>query len=101
MKRFIAIFIVGIAVALGSAGTAQAGDRHGRSSHHGHGHSYSRSHSSGYCAPQTYYRSYNYCPPTTYYRSYNSCPPRYSPPPCYRGSSYGYSSPGFSFFFRR
>ncbi len=108
MKRFIVIALTGLAVALGTAGTAQAHDRDcHRSSHRSYSY---RSYSGGSCQPQ-YYRSYNSCPPT-YYRSYNSCPPTYyrsydcqpryySSPSCYRGSSFSLSVPGFGFFFRR
>jgi hypothetical protein len=111
MKRLLVIALAGIAVALGTAGTAQAGDRHCYSSRSHYSHGYS----SGYCAPRTYYRSYNYCPPTTYYRSYNYCPPttyyrsynsyncqpRYYSPPCYRSGGISISVPGFGIFFRR
>jgi hypothetical protein len=93
MKRFIILLLTGVAIALGTASTAEAGDRgcrsysygHGHSHGYSHGHSYGyRSYSSGYCAPRVYYRSYNYCPPTYNYRSYNSCQPRYY------SRSYGY-----------
>ena len=62
MKRFLVIILTGIAVALGTAGSAQAHDRYYRSSH------YSRGYSSGYCAPR-YYSSYGYggyCAPRYY-----------------------------------
>ncbi len=96
MKRFLVILLTGIAVAFGTASTAQAHDRGCRSYS---SHSYSRGYSSGYCQPR-YYQSYN-CQPR-YYQSYNSCQPRYySAPRCYSGSSYGISVPGISFFFRR
>jgi hypothetical protein len=95
MKRLIILLLTGAAIALGTATTAEAGDRGCRSnsysrgySHgHSHGHSHYRTYSApryNYCPPT--YRSYNYCPPTTYYRSYNSYQPRY-----YSGRSYGFS----------
>jgi hypothetical protein len=74
MKKFLIIVLTGLAVALGTATTAQAGDCHSyRSYSYGGscGPSYYRSYN---CGP-TYYRSYN-CGPT-YYRSYN-CGPSYS-----------------------
>lgn len=94
MNRFIVILLTGVAVALGTAGTAQA---HDRDCHRSSYRSYCPPRSYSYCPPT--YRSYNYCPPT-YYRSY-SCAPRYYTPPCYSSRSYSISVPGFGFYYRR
>ena len=108
MKRFLVILLAGIAVALGTASTAQAHDRYRSSSRCYTPRYYSSGYSSGYCAPRTYYSS-GYCAPRTYSRSY--CAPRhyssysyapryystsrYSSSRCYRPSS------GISIFFGR
>jgi hypothetical protein len=99
MKRLAAILLIAFAVALGTAGTAQAHDRYYRS--YSSSHCYPRHYSSGYCAPPVYYRQ-SYCAPPVYYysqpryyQSYNCAPRYYSRPSC----SYGGS--GFSIFFRR
>jgi hypothetical protein len=74
MKKLLMILFAGLAVAFGTASTAEAHDRYGYRSYSYRGScgpTYYRSYN---CGP-TYYRSYN-CGPT-YYRSYNSCAPRY------------------------
>lgn len=102
MKRLFASLFIGLAVAFGTAGAAQAHDRDchsSRSSYRGHSQSYSRSYSSGhYHSQQSYRPSYNYQPS---YRS-NSCQPRYYSDPCYRSrSGISLQLPGFGLFFRR
>jgi hypothetical protein len=109
MKRFLIILLTGIAVALGTASTAQAHDRCYRPSYsHSRSHCYTpRYYSSGYCAPRTYYYSQ-----PRYYSSYN-CAPRYYSSPCYTPRYYSSRScyrpyggvsisvPGFGLFFGR
>lgn len=102
MKRIAAILLIAFAVALGTAGTAQAHDRYYRS--YSSSHCAPRYYSSSYCAPRYYSSSYcapryyssGYCAPPVYYRQ-SYCAPRYYSSPCYR--SYGGS--GFSIVFRR
>ena len=105
MKRLFALLLVGIAVAFGTASTAQAHDRdrdcyRSHSSYRSRSDCYPRSYSSGYCRPQTYY-SRPACPPPVYYRSYNCEPRRYYSDPCYRSRSFSISVPGFGLFFGR
>ncbi|MEZ0275707.1 MAG: hypothetical protein ACAH88_12445, partial [Roseimicrobium sp.] len=91
MKRLLVIVLTAVAVAFGTASTAQAHDRSCYRSYSSHGHYNSyRSYSSGYCQPR-YYNSYNNCQPR-YYQSYNCAPRYYSAPRCY-GSSFSISIP--------
>lgn len=103
MKRLFALLFIGMAVAFGTASTAQAHDRdcyRSHSSYRSRGDCYPRTYSSGYCRPQTYY-SRPACPPPVYYRSYNCEPRRYYSTPCYPSRSFSISVPGFGFFFGR
>ncbi len=104
MKRFLLILLAGIAVALGTASTAQAHDRYYRSSSRCYTpRYYSSGYSGGYCAPRTSYYSSGYCAPPVYYSS-GYCAPRYyssySYAPRYYSSSRCYRpSGGIGIFF--